>query len=33
MEDDAELVLGKGSREEELLSLMDALRRVSGAAR
>ena len=29
-EDDAELVLGKGSREEELLSLMDALRRVSG---
>lgn len=29
-EDDAELVLGKGSREEELLSLMDALRQVSG---
>ena len=29
-EDDAELVLGKGSREEELLSLIDALRRVSG---
>jgi len=29
-EDDAELVLGKGSREEELLSLMDRLRRVSG---
>lgn len=29
-EDDAELVLGKGSREEELLALMDALRRVSG---
>jgi hypothetical protein len=29
-EDDAELVLGKGSREEELLSLMDGLRRVSG---
>jgi putative Mg2+ transporter-C (MgtC) family protein len=29
-EDDAELVLGKGSRKEELLSLMDALRRVSG---
>jgi hypothetical protein len=28
-EDDAELVLGKGSREEELLSLMDGLRRVS----
>jgi hypothetical protein len=28
--DDAELVLGKGSREEELLSLMDGLRRVSG---
>ena len=26
----AELVLGKGSREEELLSLMDRLRRVSG---
>ena len=32
-EDDAELVLGKGSREEELLSLMDGLRRVSGSAR
>jgi len=29
-EDDAELVLGKGSRQEELLSLMDALRRISG---
>ena len=29
-EDDAELVLGKGSREEELLSLMDGLRGVSG---
>jgi putative Mg2+ transporter-C (MgtC) family protein len=29
-EDDAELVLGKGSREKELLALMDALRRVSG---
>ena len=29
-EDDAELVLGKGNREEELLSLMDGLRRVSG---
>ena len=30
-EDDAELVLGKGSREEEeLLALMDSLRRVSG---
>jgi len=29
-EDDAELVLGKGSREEELLSIMDRLRRVSG---
>ena len=29
-EDDAELVLGKGSREEELLALMDGLRRVSG---
>src|ERR687898_1135458 len=29
-EDDAELVLGKGSREEELLSLMDMLRRVPG---
>src|SRR5215210_7731558 len=29
-EDDAELVLGEGSREEELLSLMDGLRRVSG---
>jgi putative Mg2+ transporter-C (MgtC) family protein len=28
--DDVELVLGKGSREEEALSLMDALRRVSG---
>jgi hypothetical protein len=29
-EDDAELVLGKGSREEEILSLMDGLRGVSG---
>jgi hypothetical protein len=29
-EDDAELVLGKGSREEELLALMNGLRRVSG---
>jgi putative Mg2+ transporter-C (MgtC) family protein len=29
-EDEAELVLGKGSREEDLLSLMDGLRRVSG---
>jgi len=29
-EDDAELVLAKGSREEELLSLIDGLRRVSG---
>jgi putative Mg2+ transporter-C (MgtC) family protein len=29
-EDNAELVLGKGSREEELLSLMEGLRRVSG---
>ena len=29
-EDDAELVLGKGSREEELLSLMHGLRRISG---
>ena len=29
-EDDAELVLGKGSREQELLALMDGLRRVSG---
>ena len=28
--DDAELVLGKGSREEELLALMDGLRRLSG---
>jgi hypothetical protein len=28
-EDDAELVLGKGSREEELLALIDSLRRVS----
>jgi hypothetical protein len=26
----SELVVGKGSREEELLSLMDGLRRVSG---
>jgi hypothetical protein len=29
-EDDAELVLGKGSREEEVLGLIDGLRRVSG---
>ena len=29
-EDNAELVFGKGSRQEELLSLMDGLRRVSG---
>jgi len=29
-EDDAELVLGKGSRQEELLSLMDGQRRVFG---
>jgi putative Mg2+ transporter-C (MgtC) family protein len=29
-EDDAELVLAKDSREEELLSLIDGLRRVSG---
>jgi len=29
-EDDAELVLGKGSREEELISLIEGLRRVSG---
>jgi hypothetical protein len=29
-EDDAELVLAKGSREEEVLSLIDGLRRVSG---
>jgi hypothetical protein len=29
-EDDAELVLGKGSREEELLAVIDSLRRVSG---
>ena len=29
-EDDAELVLGKGSCQEGLLSLMDGLRRVSG---
>jgi hypothetical protein len=28
-EDDAELVLGKGSRQEELLSLMEGRRRVS----
>ncbi len=32
-EDDAELVLAKGTREEELLSLIDGLRRVSGCAR
>jgi putative Mg2+ transporter-C (MgtC) family protein len=29
-EDDAELVLGKGSQEEELLCLVEGLRRVSG---
>ena len=29
-EDDAELAVGKGSRREELLTLMDELRRVSG---
>ena len=29
-EDDAEVVLGKGSREEELLSLIEGLRRVPG---
>jgi len=29
-EDDAELVLAKGSQEEELLSLIEGLRRVSG---
>ena len=29
-EDDAELVLGKGSQEEELLTLIEGLRRVSG---
>jgi hypothetical protein len=29
-EDDAELVLGKGCRQEDLLSLMEGLRRVSG---
>ena len=29
-EDEAELVLAKGSREQELLALMDGLRRVSG---
>ena len=29
-EDDAELVLGKGSKEEEMLSLIEGLRRVSG---
>lgn len=29
-EDDAELVLGKGSREEEMLALTDALRGISG---
>jgi hypothetical protein len=29
-EDDAELVFGKGSGQEDLLSLMDELRRVSG---
>ena len=29
-EDEAELVFGKGSRQEELLSLMDGLRGVSG---
>jgi hypothetical protein len=31
-EDDAELVLAKGSRQEELLTLMDRLRRVSGVS-
>jgi putative Mg2+ transporter-C (MgtC) family protein len=31
-EDDAELVLGKGSQQEEMLSLMDRLRRVSGVS-
>jgi hypothetical protein len=30
---DAEVMLGKGSQEEELLSMMDRLRRVSGSAR
>ena len=30
VEEDAELVLGKGSQEEELLSLVDGLRHVSG---
>jgi hypothetical protein len=29
-EDNAELVLGKGSEEEDLLSLTDKLRRVTG---
>jgi hypothetical protein len=29
-EDDAELVLGKGCGQEELLSLIEGLRRVSG---
>jgi hypothetical protein len=29
-EDDAELVLGKGGREEELVSLVEGLRSVSG---
>jgi hypothetical protein len=29
-EDEAELVLAKGSREEEMLSLIDGLRQVSG---
>ena len=29
-EDEAELVMAKGSREEEVLSLIDGLRRVSG---
>ena len=29
-EDDAELVLGKGSQDEELLSLVEGLHRVSG---
>ncbi len=29
-EDEAELILGKGSQEEDLLSLIDGLRRVSG---
>lgn len=32
VEDDAELVLGKGSQEEEMLSLIEGLRRVSGVS-